>query len=204
MPRTVEEISHALLDAARKAGAEAADALDPVSAQQAISTRRLAIRALDLAIEVGSAGAGPIRERRSALIEAFIAAHPDDPAAGAYAYQRATSGEVKGAQSIESLLLVDGSEELRIAARHEAGRLLYQRFLNAPATERAVDARRFLTHAAMLLEEDRQRLVTRDDDALALALLVGLYLAPLLARLRLPVPRSRGTMPPMRGAVLRT
>ncbi|MBN8911762.1 MAG: VWA domain-containing protein [Rhizobiales bacterium] len=40
--------------------------------------------------------------------------------------------------------------------------------------------------------------------ALALALLVGLYLAPLLARVRIPAWRSRGAVPPMHGAVLRT
>lgn len=150
---------------------EAADALEGLSPQQAIAARRLAIRALDLAAERAGSAAGPIRERRSALINAFIAAHPEDAAAGAYAYQRATSGEVAAPQSIEGLLLVDGSEPLRIAARHEAGRLLYERYLNAPDAERAAEARRFLLHASALLEEDRQRLVTGDEGALAMALM---------------------------------
>lgn len=150
---------------------EAAAALESANPQQAISAHRFAIRALDLAIEVAGADAAAIRERRRALVDAFIAAHPEDSAAGALAYQRATSGEVAGEQSIESLLLVDGSEELRIAARHEAGRLLYQRFINAPDAERAIDARRFLSHASVLLEEDRQRLVTGDEGILAAALL---------------------------------
>lgn len=150
---------------------EAADELERVDPQEAIPARQLAIRALELAIALAGKNAAPIEARRRALIDAFIAAHPESAAAGAYSYQRATSGQTAGEQSIESLLLVDGSEALRIAARHEAGRLLYQRFLNAPDTERATDARRFLTHASALLEEDRQRLVTGDDETLAAALM---------------------------------
>lgn len=158
------------LDGAADALALASESLRDLDAEKSVASARLAIRAVELAAAQKPAQARA--NRRNELIDAFVRAHPDDPAAGAYALQRARAAEAaRPKETIEELLAIEGTAEVRSAAQHEAARLLYQRYVEAQGVVRADLGRRFLKVSAPLLEADHRRLVTGDQAEAERALL---------------------------------
>ncbi len=146
-------------------------ALDGQDRDRAAQALRLAIRAVDLALATPRGSTPDLKSRRQTLVNDYIARFPQESAAGVYAYQRATSGDLLGDEAVQALLAVEGGDTLRNAARYEAARLLYERFTGAASSERSGPATRFLDVATPLLDDDRRRLLTGAGADPALALL---------------------------------
>lgn len=137
----------------------ASEALEPVDRQQAVLALRMAIRAIDLAIETGKSDA--LTAQRRTVADRVISRFPDDPAAAVLVYERALSGAVPIETAIEDLLRLSENGSTGIAARHQASRLLYEQWRGASGDRKAALGERFLD-AALPGLDDARRLTAGD------------------------------------------
>lgn len=149
-------------DALRKAAdlfVTASEALEPVDRQQAVLALRMAMRAIDLAIEKGKTDA--LVAQRRTVADRVISRFPSDPAAAVLVYERALSGAVPVESAIEDLLRLSESGATGVAARHQASRLLYEQWRGAAGERKDALAERFLD-AALPGLGDARRLTAGD------------------------------------------
>lgn len=134
----------------------AAALLEIRSKDDAARARLMAVRALDETLAPSHAG------RRGELIDDFLSKHPAHAAAPALLYQRALAGGRSAKDAAADLMSISDDSPLADAARHQAARLLYERFVGVAPEERAEAARDFLGVAEPLLDAARRG---RADDA---------------------------------------
>lgn len=134
--------------------AAAASALAGIDDDQSTAAFRLAIRAVDLAAARPGAPAS-LPARRQALVNRFLELHRSHASAAAMIVERATAPGADPALAAEDLLSIPDASPLAPTARHEAARLLYLVYVDAPEASRARAAQRFLSVAAPLLDQDR-------------------------------------------------
>ncbi len=151
------------LEAAAGLLEQAGEALRSVDLERAGNAHRLAVRAIELALE--REPAQRLERRRAELIDAFLTRYRAHPAAASFLYTRATSGTLPPAEAARDLLSIPDSSPVATAAHHEAARLLYQLYVNASGAARQHAALRFLEIGGRLLDRDRGSLYRPDEQA---------------------------------------
>lgn len=144
---------------------DAADRLHGYGSGESARAMLLAIRALEEAREEGARDAGAVAARREAVIEVFLSRHSNHPAAGALVYERALRPGRPLLDAARELLTIPDESSLSSPARHQASRLLYERWLNADAESRSEAASEFLGVAWPVVEELRRTVDPRDAGA---------------------------------------
>jgi hypothetical protein len=131
-------------------------------ADQGALAMRMALRAIDLAIEKGETQ--ELKTARRSAADIFIRDYPTNPAAAALMYERSLSGAVPTDMAVEDLLqLAERGGRLAATSRYQAARLLYERWRTAEAAQKPALAARFLKVAEPGLDDGRR--VTASDGA---------------------------------------
>jgi len=157
----------ASVDMLTRAGAS----LHSVDPTRAASAYRLAIRALELALDRNAPNATAIATRRNQLVDRFIDLYPTNPAAAGFIIRRATAEDVPTDRAVSLLLSIPENSPLALNAHHEAARRLYAQFAQANGPDRQNAATRFLSVADGLLAHDRRQIMSGDRTEAARAAL---------------------------------
>lgn len=154
----------------------AADANDPAKAADALW---MAIRALDLALEVPPGPDDALAARRDRLIDRFLGTYPDNDRAGALLLRRAihdgdhrTASADTGldpAERLQLLLEIPESSPLHETASRHAARIAYDLYRDATPADRDWLALRYVEIAEPVLAVDRRAATAGDAQAAARA-----------------------------------
>lgn len=140
--------------------------LESIAPSEAAHARRMTIRVLEEAIDRStSKDTSALAERRDRAIDRFLELHPDHPAVARVMYDRAMRSGREPTQAADELLALPTGSPLADAARHQAVRLLYERWLACSSAERDACAADVLRIAEPVLETSRRSASTLDEQA---------------------------------------